>query len=220
MKKKNRFFGKTSQKLCVAGFVVCAVIAPVFQVTALQDFMLSDVAMALVGRPLRNPNMWRHIMSASSRFILVCSTIVFGFLYSLATSMRVSGYFRGAAQELADFCHNKDVFCKRNGRILLAVFALTFIGYFALLRSGAGYIDDIARQIVGHFDWMFTLGRVVTELLNLAIHGAYVIHDRSPLGQLIAMGFLSAAALVMAIAFNKLSQRGGVLLNGTTLPPQ
>ena len=189
MKNKNRFFGKRSQKLCVALFVVCAVIAPAFQATAVQDFILSDVARALVGRSLIGIERWRNFVKAFSALLVIAALIVFGFLYSLATSARVAGYFRGAAQDLKDFFHNKDVFNGRNGRILIAVFALAFVGYFALIRSDAGYRDDLYRQISGSFGWMPGFARVTTEVLNLAIHGAYLAHDRSPLGQLIAWAF-------------------------------
>ena len=206
MKKRNRFFGKTSQKLCVAGFVACALIAPVFQLEAVQDFILSDVATALIGRSLIELGRWRNFVKAFSALLVVAAFLVFGFLYSVATSARLSGYFKGAARELRDFFHNnKGVFNRRSGRILLAIFATAFLGFFALMRSGAGYRDDVYRQISGVFGWMPGFGRVVTEALNLAIHGAYLIHDRSPLGQIMATGFLSLAALVMALVFGGLS---------------
>ena len=203
----NRFFGKRLQKLAIAGFVACAALAPVFQVKAVQDFILSDVAMALFNQSLIELDRWRNFVAAFSALLAIAGFLVFGFLYCVATSARLSVYFKGAGDELESFFHNNGIFNKRNGRILLAIFAAAFIGFFALMRSGVGYADDYRRQITGSFGWMPGFGRVVTEVLNLAIHGAYLIHDRSPLGQLIAMGFLSVAALVMALAFSGLSAR-------------
>ena len=208
----NKYFGKTSQKLCIAGFVVCAAIAPILRLEALQDFVVNTAAPMILGadtnRFLNELDTWTSLLRGLCRDIPICLMLCFGFLYCLATPFRFSCRFKGTCwQELKDFFHEKRVFNKRNARILLSIFAITFIGFFALIRSGVGYNDDLGRQISGSFGWMFSFARVVTEVLNLAIHGAYLIHDRSPLGQVIAMGFLSVAALVMAIAFSGLSGR-------------
>ena len=205
----NKYFGKTSQKLIIAGIVVCACAAQVFRIEAVQDFFLYDVAQALIGRPLTRPHVYRVFLSGLSVFIPAAAFIVFGFLYSMATFPKVSGYFKDTARELKDFFHERNVFNRRNGYILLAVFAVTFIGYFALIRGDSGYRDDLYRQNSGTFGWLARYGRVITETVNLAIHGAYSIHDRSPLGQIIAMGVLSVAALVMSLAFSGFLVMGG-----------
>ena len=233
MKKKSKYFGKASQKLCVAGFVACACAAPLFQLEAVQEFMLNDVALLLIKRPLNDPGQWRKDFLIFSIVFFAAALVAFGCLYSLVTysplkarrgaikrlfslsylrgaarSIRFKGYFKDTAQELKDFFRDKDVFNKRNGRVLLGIFAATFIGYFALIRSGVGFSDDIDRSMNGGFGWLFAR-RIVTEVINTIIHTGHTIYDVSPLGQVMAMGFLSLAAFIMAKIISGCSNAGG-----------
>lgn len=76
-----------------------------------------------------------------------------------------------------------------------ALLILHLIGISAILRANVLYIDDVRRVVVGFREFGF--GRKLADLLAVLVHADKNIWDISPLTQLLAICFLSAAGCVV-----------------------
>lgn len=82
---------------------------------------------------------------------------------------------------------NKKTFC--------ALLLLHLIGISAIVRANVFYIDDVRRAVGGFREFGF--GRKLSDFLAILVHADTSVWDISPLTQLLAVCFLSAAGCIV-----------------------
>ena len=78
----------------------------------------------------------------------------------------------------------------------IILFSVYSLGIITIIRANFLYKDDIWRAVDGARGWI-GWGRYVSELFSVFIHGDIRLTDISPLTQLIAILFLTAAGLLL-----------------------
>lgn len=84
------------------------------------------------------------------------------------------------------------------------------MGFFALLRANVSYIDDIRHNVETYYEWGNNKGRWGIAIANLLVQMGYTLGDRSPITQLIAIVFLDASAIILAIVFQRLFKQNKI----------
>lgn len=192
----KKFFDTAAKKLCISLYVIslaiCCFVGSPF---------IIDLIVETVGGTSKAG--WYLYMPRLVRTVFFDCTVVFGICYSRLVSSRIKNYWHSNFEYFRTKLKSKEIINKRNGIILLILFAVSLIGFFALLRADVNYIDDIRHNTSTHYEWL-NKGRIGIILSNLFIQTGYTLGDRSPINQLIAILCLDLSAIILAYVFSKL----------------
>lgn len=97
--------------------------------------------------------------------------------------------------QLAAFRQDIRSFLEANRKTFLFLLILHIIGISALVRANVPYIDDV-RRVYNHTR-NFGFGRELSNFLAIFIHTDKSVRDITPLTQLLAVCFLSAAGCIV-----------------------
>ena len=76
------------------------------------------------------------------------------------------------------------------------VFCILYtIAFLGIIFAHVNYVDDLGRSMFGYTEWN-NFGRYASTGLSYILHTGHYLADISPLGQLIAVVFLSAASTI------------------------
>ena len=208
----KKYFGKKSQWLCIVlyilGLAFCIIVnsAPV-----------SHAIVEAVGGTSKDR--WHLYIPRLCFTVALDFTLIFAIAYSRLTFSFARNYWHNNYENLKALFRNKEIYNKRNAIIFIVLFAVSFIGFFALLRANVTYVDDIRRNIETYYDWGNNYGRWGTALANLSIQGGYTLGDRSPLNQIIAIICLVASALILSLVMTRLFKKkiGGLSIIASSI---
>lgn len=96
---------------------------------------------------------------------------------------------------LKTFQQNTISFCKAYKKTFCVLLILYIIGISAIVRANVSYIDDVDRAVLGYRN--FGYGRRLSDFLAILFHADTSVRDISPLTQLLAVCFLSAACCIV-----------------------
>lgn len=82
------------------------------------------------------------------------------------------------------------------GRAFAVIFIIYAAALFSLLRANFDYMDDLGRVYGGYDDWNH-FSRFLTTLLSHFVHVSGFLTDISPLPQLMAVGIMAFASLIV-----------------------
>ncbi|MDD5863676.1 MAG: glucosyltransferase domain-containing protein [Firmicutes bacterium] len=89
------------------------------------------------------------------------------------------------------------------GKALLILFALFVLGISAILRANFYYMDDSPRAALGYKQWDY-FSRYLSTALATLVHGGDYLVDVAPLPQILAMGMMAAAGvLILYILYDR-----------------
>lgn len=81
-------------------------------------------------------------------------------------------------------------------KYIFIAFSLYLVGIMALIRADVYYIDDWNRAVIGYKEWD-NFSRYISWFLATFMHMDTVLADIAPLTQLVAIGFLSFASVIL-----------------------
>lgn len=96
---------------------------------------------------------------------------------------------------------NLQLYIKENFRFFAFIYIIYLIGYAALLRADAFYIDDMRRVLDGVAGWE-NFSRFSSNFLSSIFNTSKLLTDLSPLSQLVSIVFLSLSSVIMVKTFN------------------
>ncbi len=107
----------------------------------------------------------------------------------------------------------KQLFNKDNIKPFLFIFSIYVIAYSSIILADVYYIDDLRRSIDGNPGWE-NFSRYMSNYLSMGLNFSRRLTDIYPLGQLLAIVFLSLSSLTLSLLFNK---RSYVLYTASTI---
>ncbi len=81
-------------------------------------------------------------------------------------------------------------------KYVLIAFSLYLVGIMTIIRADVYYIDDWNRAVIGYKEWD-NFSRYISWFLATFMHMDTVLADVAPLTQLVAIGFLSFASVIL-----------------------
>lgn len=195
--KVNKFLGKKSQIVCVAIYIILVSICFILNSQTVTNFIVESIGGNSKVR-------WYSYMPRLMRTLILDFTFVFLLLYSRITFTGVRLYWHENYASFKRIFSDKSIFNKKNGIVLITLFAISFLGFLALLRANVSYIDDIRHNVETYYEWGNNKGRWGIAIANLLVQMGYTLGDRSPITQLVAIVFLDASAIILAIVFQRL----------------
>lgn len=115
--------------------------------------------------------------------------------------MKTSKAKRTAVRKAADpltlktFQQDTVSFCETYKKTFCGLLILHIAGISAIIRANVSYIDDVDRAMLGYRS--FGYGRKLANFLAILLHADTSARDISPLTQLLAVCFLSAACCIV-----------------------
>jgi len=88
------------------------------------------------------------------------------------------------------------LYIKNEKRAAAILFAVYLVAMIPLLRANYDYIDDSGRKLYGYTGWA-AFSRYISEYLSHVLHAGNYLADISPLPQLLAVGLLVAASILL-----------------------
>jgi len=86
------------------------------------------------------------------------------------------------------------------GRAFWILLLVLVIGFSAALRTNFYYMDDNGRAAFGYKDWDY-FGRYLSTAFATLLHAGNYLVDIAPLPQLVALGLMAAAGVIMLAVF-------------------
>lgn len=192
----KKFFNTKSQFICIILYALGLVLCFVVNTQTVTQLIVESVGG-------NSKDRWYSYMPRLVKTLVLDFSFIFVLVYSRLTFTKVRQYWHNNFQAIKKLFCDKSVFNKRNGIILVILFAISFIGFFALLRANVEYIDDIRHNVSTHYEWGNNKGRWGIVAANLLVQMGYTLGDRSPIPQLIAILALDVSALILAIVFKE-----------------